>query len=758
MNASMLSTKRHSGICPGCGRPLAGGALAGFCPSCLLAQGTESDDGAAAPPVRFQPPPVEEVARLFPQLEILALLGAGGMGAVYKARQPALDRMVALKVLPAAERGADFTERFHREARALARLNHPHIVAVYEFGEAGALRYFIMEYVDGANLRQLEKAGRLSPREALQIIPQICEALQYAHDEGVVHRDIKPENVLVDRRGRVKIADFGLAKITGQDAGGARLTVEGQVMGTPHYMAPEQIERPLAVDHRADIYALGVVLYEMLTGDLPLGKFLPPSRKVEIDVRLDEVVLRALENDPEHRYQRASEVKTQVEDIAGSEPAPAPQPRRRIVRLALAAGIAAACGLAIHFALRPEPEYRETPAPVSQTASRDARTGIYSAALPGRGTVELLAVGNVNSAPNQWWRPDGTPETATTYELTEPAESREAGRVSKDLLFRIDNLPSGSDGPVFEAIPAAGAGYGGEVSRDGQRLRGVVQARFAWPPDTKRARVRAGFALEPWRTVAAQISPAHGTSRRPLPGDSNWQITFHKAAQNEKGEVQVTIVFGPENKAWTHRLTAVDAGGVEHTMSNSQGSTTGSMILSTCTFPKLPLHAVKEFRLQVRPLHWVEFTDVALEAAAPLPAPAAPRFAETVERSVTGLIDLDAGRIAEYPKEMTDGKSPADLTAHSFWAESNGFDAAAGPEGLHFLDTKFSEIEDAAWESLTPQQVLDGVVPGTPSGVSAGARRTFHYRTREGGTGLLRILPSPAGTPGILVQLKRVQR
>ena len=307
--------------CPSCGNPISAGSLAGLCPTCLLAQGlgTDAGGGRRGP---FVPPPLEEVAKLFPQLEILGLLGAGGMGAVYKARQPALDRIVALKILPShSEEGGNFTERFNREARALARLSHPNIVAVFEFGQAGALGFFIMEFVDGANLRQLEKAGRLAPREALQIIPQICDALQYAHDEGVVHRDIKPENVLVDRKGRVKIADFGLAKILGQDAESLRLTAEGQVMGTPHYMAPEQIEKPLTVDHRADIYSLGVVLYEMLTGDLPLGKFAPPSRKYQLDVRLDEVVLRALENDPARRYQHASEVKTQMENIAGT-PAP----------------------------------------------------------------------------------------------------------------------------------------------------------------------------------------------------------------------------------------------------------------------------------------------------------------------------------------------------------------------------------------------------------------------------------------------------
>jgi predicted Ser/Thr protein kinase len=300
---------------------LPAGALAGLCPACLLKQGAAADTAPMPGAKPFTPPSVAELAKLFPQLENLSLIGQGGMGAVYKARQPALDRFVALKILPLqAAPGVDFAERFNREARALAKLSHPNIVAVYDFGQAGALHYFIMEFVDGANLRQLIRSGRLAPREALAVVPQICDALQFAHDEGVVHRDIKPENILVDRRGRVKITDFGLAKILGIETGASRLTREGQVMGTPHYMAPEQVERPQTVDHRADIYSLGVVFYEMLTGELPLGKFPAPSQKVQVDVRLDEVVLHALEKEPERRYQQASEVKTAVETIVTTAP------------------------------------------------------------------------------------------------------------------------------------------------------------------------------------------------------------------------------------------------------------------------------------------------------------------------------------------------------------------------------------------------------------------------------------------------------
>src|SRR6185437_10743155 len=147
----------------------------------------------------------------------------------------------------------------------------------------------------------------------------------------------KPENVLLDKKGRVKIADFGLAKILGQDAD-FRLTGARDVMGTPHYMAPEQVEKPQEVDHRADIYSLGVVFYEMLTGELPLGKFDPPSHKVQIDVRLDEVVLRSLANNPDRRYQHVSEVKTEVETISqtpsaaakSGATAPIPAPSRSV--------------------------------------------------------------------------------------------------------------------------------------------------------------------------------------------------------------------------------------------------------------------------------------------------------------------------------------------------------------------------------------------------------------------------------------------
>ncbi|HOX56362.1 MAG TPA: serine/threonine-protein kinase [Candidatus Paceibacterota bacterium] len=313
-----MNTEPVPNRCPKCQAPLRADAPQGLCPKCLLAAvSTPTEAGQAA--TQSSPPPIEEVAAAFPQLQILELIGQGGMGVVYKARQPRLDRLVALKLLPQSL-AADpaFAERFNREARVLARLSHPSIVTVYDFGQSGGFFFLLMEFVDGVNLRQAMQAGRFTPQQAMMLVPKICEALQFAHDEGILHRDIKPENILLDTRGRVKIADFGIAKLLGETKEKITLTASGHAIGTPHYMAPEQLEHPQDVDQRADIYSLGVVFYEMLTGELPIGRFAPPSTKSTADPRVDEVVLHALEKEREKRFRTAGEVKTSVEAIASS--------------------------------------------------------------------------------------------------------------------------------------------------------------------------------------------------------------------------------------------------------------------------------------------------------------------------------------------------------------------------------------------------------------------------------------------------------
>ncbi|MEM7455873.1 MAG: protein kinase [Planctomycetota bacterium] len=302
--------------CPQCGAPVTDDLPGGLCPACLMEVAQRSQPAATRGlPGRSEAPAVEDVAELFPELEVIELIGRGGMGAVYKVRQKNLDRIVALKVFLYRADDPEFAARFSREARALAKLNHPNIVTVHETGKRGSMSYLVMEFIDGLNLREMCTNAEITPLEAMNLVPQLCDALQYAHDQGVIHRDIKPENILVDRSGRIKIADFGLAKMTNATVNDPTLTHTQQVMGTLNYMAPEQRETPTEVDHRADIYSLGVVIYEMLTGELPLGRFQPPSKKVEVDIRIDEIVMRALEKEPGRRYQQISEFQTGLQSV-----------------------------------------------------------------------------------------------------------------------------------------------------------------------------------------------------------------------------------------------------------------------------------------------------------------------------------------------------------------------------------------------------------------------------------------------------------
>jgi protein kinase-like protein len=322
--------------CPECQTQVPDDAPNGLCPCCLLLGGM---GGTMETPGSTNDERPEALAALFPQLEIQQLLGRGGMGVVYRARQLHLDRLVALKLLP-RESGKDpaFAERFGREARALARLMHPGIILVHDSGCVDGQYFLVMEYADGGNLRDAVRGGklqaalvtgdwrpaaeggRLNPVVAAHILCQLCDALQYARDQGIVHRDLKPENILLTRTGGVKVADFGLAKLLDPTDPGAMLTGTGQVLGTFHYMAPEQLATPHSVDHRADLYALGVIFYELLTGDRPSVSFPPPSQFVPSYPGFDAVVLRALARDPAQRYQEARELRAAVEAVLASAP------------------------------------------------------------------------------------------------------------------------------------------------------------------------------------------------------------------------------------------------------------------------------------------------------------------------------------------------------------------------------------------------------------------------------------------------------
>ncbi|MFP4056473.1 MAG: protein kinase domain-containing protein [Candidatus Brocadiia bacterium] len=318
----------------------------GRCPHC----GQKLDLGRMPRPDDLKPGDTLGACR------IEGLLGRGGMAVVYKATQLSLDRTVALKVLPRHfAHNRQFVERFNREASALARLSHPNIVGILDKGAEGDTYYFVMEYVEGKTLRdRLLREGRIAPEETRAILQGVCAGLEYAHEHGIVHRDLKPGNILLDPNGTPKLADFGIARILGGATTADRqLTMAHTVMGSADYMAPEQREDAANVDHRADIYALGVIVYQMLTGQLPVGTFRPASRLVDgLAPSVDRVVRTALAPSPDDRFESVARFRTALthalSDIAArAHHHRAPQPRRKLPRaLATLAVVAALAALA----------------------------------------------------------------------------------------------------------------------------------------------------------------------------------------------------------------------------------------------------------------------------------------------------------------------------------------------------------------------------------------------------------------------------
>lgn len=252
--------------------------------------------------------------------EIIGVLGKGGMGTVYKASQLSLNRLVAIKVLKKEyAKEKDFILRFSREAEVLARLSHPNIVPIIDKGSTGGLFYFVMEFIDGETLRQKLRRGRLHLDEVIKYTVQILRAISFAHKQNVIHRDLKPENVLIDTTGNVRIADFGLADIVGLQ-NDYSLTGSGMAMGTAHYMAPEQRRDAKRVDRRADIYSLGVTLYEMLAGEIPQGNYKRICQiRMDINPAFDIIIEKAISSRAEERYQSAEEMSTAIRAAIISE-------------------------------------------------------------------------------------------------------------------------------------------------------------------------------------------------------------------------------------------------------------------------------------------------------------------------------------------------------------------------------------------------------------------------------------------------------
>jgi Tol biopolymer transport system component/serine/threonine protein kinase len=380
------------------------------------------------------------------QYEIIEEIGRGGMAVVYKAWQPALERHVALKVLPDYFRhDPEFLARFQREARAAAGLSHPNIIAIHDVGEQDGVHYIAMEWVDGGSLRDRLAAGALSLEQTQRVLAQTADALDCAHKHGLIHRDIKPGNILFTSDGRVKVADFGIAHA----ADGTQLTRSGVILGTPEYMAPEQAQG-MPVDHRLDLYALGVVLYQMLTGRVPFRGTTPhaalhaviyespPAPRAlnpELPAAVETVVLKALAKQPQDRFQTGVSMVEAFQRARNgvsipippsseppARPAPAPWLRPRFLALAIA-GVAVLLVGAVALLLAPPGGERAAAATASaQAATATARA--QPTESPSADPTILLATRTPTpSASSAAMRPTGTAGPTATHTLAPTGSS-----------------------------------------------------------------------------------------------------------------------------------------------------------------------------------------------------------------------------------------------------------------------------------------------------------------------------------------------
>jgi serine/threonine-protein kinase len=423
--------------------------------------------------------------RLIDQYVLVEKIGEGGMGAVYLADQPTMGRRAVVKLLhPALSRDTQVAARFNLEARAAAALNHPHIVTVYNYGalDDGVL-FLAMEHLDGRDLeRTIEESERLSPARAVHIARQICDALAEAHARGVVHRDLKPSNVMLVTRGRddefVKVLDFGIAKVKG-----VALTHSGMVFGTPEYMSPEQL-RGRELDGRADLYALGVVLFEMLSGQLPFDgetpeqimtaqlEKLPPSLSeaapdAEVPRELEALVARLLAKDPEARPSSAEELSELLAAALGDAPATAvggkksdPPGRSRTpvsgrearLRAALAGAIIGTLALAaIVVALARRPPTATTPS------------------VPKENSTTSPTVATPTNPP-----PHVVPTTAPTHTSPPVEDTRSTDELEHEFLSMKSPLSSRDRRAALRAVYARIDAVGGSADERAQKKRDAL--------------------------------------------------------------------------------------------------------------------------------------------------------------------------------------------------------------------------------------------------------------------------------------------
>lgn len=425
----------------------------------------------------WTPPRAEDLAEAIPGVRVRALAGRGGMGAVYRAEQVRLGRAVAVKVLP-PETTADplAKERFEREARVLAALNHPRVLRVFDFGTLGnGICYIVTEWAEGGDLAARMAGRAQEPRTVAAWVAQIAEALDLAHARGVVHRDLKPANVLVREDGGLALADFGVARAEGAGFTTA-LTLSGVVLGTADYLAPEQAEGRTTVTGAADVYALGVMTYQMLAGRTPRGIFEPVSKAARVPKAVDALIVRAMAAEPERRPRSAGEFARELERaLAGGRSAGGPW-------IAATTFLIAAATAAV-WAWRPVEtggERQQIPRTVAtgeahaveavapgaraEEATRNLLAGFRSEEAARRGGWGMRGGGLESDGQACWIALGAEMSPDFRYEVTLEF-TRKAGRNSVGVF-----LPTAAGAGVFE-LDAWDAGLGGWQMIDGRDLR-----------------------------------------------------------------------------------------------------------------------------------------------------------------------------------------------------------------------------------------------------------------------------------------------
>ena len=442
-----------------------------------MTSGTMPDTPSSSPEeITFDVPSIEEMTSYLPQFKFEKMAACGGMGAVYKAYQESLDRWVAVKILP-PKFGAEpsFADRFKSEARAMARLNHTNIVGVYDFGiTSGGHLFLVIEWVEGRSLHDVIHDGNLSLRKATNLAIQLCEALTFAHEHQIIHRDIKPGNIMVNDADHVKVADFGLARPVSDEA------EEENPMGTPDYAAPE-IRGGSVTDHRVDIFAAGVVLYEMLTGTIPGEPRRSVTEFAKVSTRWDQIIDKAIHPDPDQRYQEAGEFRAHINVAMKQEAAGGVMPGMMDDTAGGMFGGAKAAAEPPPSAPRPQPRPQPRPK-MSQ--------GQQLAVIGGTIGLVLMAVlalilwrpaGSSAPAPGTPASPDEVREIVTTLEK----KDRELARMVSS--FAQDWLSSGADKNLTTA----------------ERLRGAQKAVLEAKLRDRRAAARRA------EVIAAELEKLH---------------------------------------------------------------------------------------------------------------------------------------------------------------------------------------------------------------------------------------------------------